>query len=269
MSAVAVDGVWKFYGDYPALRDVRLASRSRRLPGADRPQRRRQDHPAAHRRRLFAARPRADPNLRHGAAGNRHAPPNRLHRPRHLGLRRAFGARKSDAVRAGSTACADPQQLGHGMAGAHRSGARPQRPGARVLARHAAAPGGGARLSPRSRRAAARRAVHRARRPRHRRPAAPAARGAGGRQDHRHVHPPVAGSAGAGLARRAAERAARWPFTARARRKWSPTPATSTRATARAASGASSGRSWWSRSRICAPSCAPRKPSTRRWPSPW
>src|SRR5262249_8952179 len=23
-SAVAVDGVWKFYGDYPALRDVRL-----------------------------------------------------------------------------------------------------------------------------------------------------------------------------------------------------------------------------------------------------
>ena len=24
MSAVAVDGVWKFYGDYPALRDVRL-----------------------------------------------------------------------------------------------------------------------------------------------------------------------------------------------------------------------------------------------------
>lgn len=26
MSAVAVDGVWKFYGDYPALRDVRLAA---------------------------------------------------------------------------------------------------------------------------------------------------------------------------------------------------------------------------------------------------
>ena len=24
MSAVAVDGVWKFYGDFPALRDVRL-----------------------------------------------------------------------------------------------------------------------------------------------------------------------------------------------------------------------------------------------------
>jgi len=24
MNAVAVDGVWKFYGDYPALRDVRL-----------------------------------------------------------------------------------------------------------------------------------------------------------------------------------------------------------------------------------------------------
>ena len=26
MSAVAVEGVWKFYGDYPALRDVRLAA---------------------------------------------------------------------------------------------------------------------------------------------------------------------------------------------------------------------------------------------------
>jgi len=24
MNAVAVDGVWKFYGDYPALRDVKL-----------------------------------------------------------------------------------------------------------------------------------------------------------------------------------------------------------------------------------------------------
>ena len=30
MSAVAVDGVWKFYGDYPALRDVRLEAE----PGA-------------------------------------------------------------------------------------------------------------------------------------------------------------------------------------------------------------------------------------------
>ncbi len=28
MSAVAVDGVWKFYGDYPALRDVRLEAKS-------------------------------------------------------------------------------------------------------------------------------------------------------------------------------------------------------------------------------------------------
>jgi heme exporter protein A len=26
MSAVAVDGVWKFYGDYPALRDIRLSA---------------------------------------------------------------------------------------------------------------------------------------------------------------------------------------------------------------------------------------------------
>jgi hypothetical protein len=31
MSAVAVEGVWKFYGDYPALRDVRL-DRPRRAP---------------------------------------------------------------------------------------------------------------------------------------------------------------------------------------------------------------------------------------------
>ena len=41
MSAVAVEGVWKYYGDYPALRDIRLEAEAGRVPGADRPQRRR------------------------------------------------------------------------------------------------------------------------------------------------------------------------------------------------------------------------------------
>jgi ABC-type multidrug transport system ATPase subunit len=34
MSAVAVEGVWKFYGDFPALRDIRLQADAGCLPGA-------------------------------------------------------------------------------------------------------------------------------------------------------------------------------------------------------------------------------------------
>ena len=129
---------------------------------------------------------------------------------------------------------ADPKKSAARMAGAHRPGARPQRPGAGVFARHAAASGGGPRVPPRTFGAAARRTLHGARRPRHRRPAAPAARSAGGRQNHRHVHPPVAGSAGTRLARRAVEpRTTGLPRRAHAR-KWWTIPATSTHATARA-----------------------------------
>src|ERR1035441_1020796 len=68
-----------------------------------------------------------------------------------------------------------------GMAGAHRPRSREGRTGPRILARHAAAPGGRPRLPPRAQSAAARRTLHLARRPRHRRFATPAARGAGRR----------------------------------------------------------------------------------------
>ena len=84
MNAVAVEGVWKFYGDYPALRDVELHGRAGRVPRADRPQRRGQDHAAAHHRRLLAARHGTITIFGNDAARNRDAPPDRLHRPRHL-----------------------------------------------------------------------------------------------------------------------------------------------------------------------------------------
>ena len=73
MSAVAVDGVWKFYGDYPALRDVQLEAAAGCLPRADRPQRRRQDHAAPHHRRLLAARQAA----RSRSSATRRATPRR------------------------------------------------------------------------------------------------------------------------------------------------------------------------------------------------
>ena len=90
MNAVAVEGVWKFYGDYPALRDVELSGGAGRVPGADRPQRRGQDHAAAHHRGLFAARQGQDPDLRQLAARDRDAPPDGLHRPRHLASTTSF-----------------------------------------------------------------------------------------------------------------------------------------------------------------------------------
>ena len=179
MSAVAVEGVWKFYGDYPGAAR-RPAWKSQ--PGVCLALIGRNGAGKTTLLRIIAgfSRPgtRQGPHLRQGAARDRNAPPDRLHRPRHLGLRRAFGAGKPDAVRQ-ALRPARPAPLGHGVAGAHRPGARRQRPGARVLARHAAAPGRGARLSARAFRAAARRAVHRARRQSHRRAAAPAARSAG------------------------------------------------------------------------------------------
>ena len=65
----------------------------------------------------------------------------------------------------------EPEKTAAGVARTHRTRPRPRRPGPRILARHAAAPGRGARLPARARSPAARRAVHRARRSRHRRAA--------------------------------------------------------------------------------------------------
>ena len=96
MSAVAVEGVWKFYGDFPALRDVRLEAAAGsclaligrngagkttllRIIG-----------------RLFAAgrAARCGSSATHRAKPKR-AAADRVHRPRHLGLRRAVGAART------------------------------------------------------------------------------------------------------------------------------------------------------------------------------
>ena len=147
MSAVAIDGVWKFYGDYPALRDVRLSAEPgaclaligrngagkttllRIVAGFSRPGR--------GQIRIFGKEPRETATRgKMGFIGHGIAVYDELSR-----------ARKPDPVRP-ALRSGRPAPLRHGMAGAHRPGARPQRPGARVLARHAAAPGGGPRLSP-------------------------------------------------------------------------------------------------------------------------
>ncbi len=119
MSAVAVEGVWKFYGDYPALRDIRLEAAPgsclaligrngagkttllRIIAGFSRPMRGKV--------RILGDEPRETDR----------AAPDWLHRPRHLGLRRAFGVGKSDALRA-AIRLARRAPVGDGVAGAHR-----------------------------------------------------------------------------------------------------------------------------------------------------
>ena len=64
MNAVGVEGVWKFYGDYPALRNVESGGGARRVPGADRAQRRGQDDAAAHHRGFLPSGQGQDRDLR-------------------------------------------------------------------------------------------------------------------------------------------------------------------------------------------------------------
>ena len=169
MSAVAVEGVWKFYGDYPALRDIRLSADA----GACLALIGRNGAGKTTLLRIIAgfSRPGRGQILIQGAAARHgNAAPHRLHRPWHLGLRRAFRlenltlfARLYQSARAARAALEWLERTGLERVRG--------RPGARIFARHAPAAGGGARVSARSLRAAARRAFHRARRPRHRRAA--------------------------------------------------------------------------------------------------
>ena len=69
MNAVVIEGVWKFYGDYPALRDVKLTAEAGACLALDRPQRRRQDDAASHGGGILAARPREDYHLRQRTSG--------------------------------------------------------------------------------------------------------------------------------------------------------------------------------------------------------
>ena len=99
MSAVAVDGVWKFFGDYPALRDIRLEA----APGTCLALIGRNGAGKTTLLRIIgrflAPRPRPGAHLRRPAARHRNAAPGGLPRPRHFGLRRIVGAGKPDALR--------------------------------------------------------------------------------------------------------------------------------------------------------------------------
>ena len=196
-AAVAADRVWKYFGDYPALRGANLDVASRLVPRAAGPQRRGQDHAAAHPRRLskpskgevndVAGRARIG-YLGHG-----------------IGVYDDLSAFENlTALRPAAWASPNPAQRRRRSAGTRRSRAREGRPGPRIFARHAAAPGRRARLPAPPRNAAARRAVHFARRPRHRGPADAAARRLAPRRDHHHVDAPDPRSHGTGDRRRAA-----------------------------------------------------------------
>jgi len=144
MSAVRLRASGKFYGDLPRPARHPAGGRCRRLSGADRTQRRRQDHSAARHRRLLAAGARPDPHRRQGAARRRNTPPCGLHRPRHLGCTTSFRFRESAALRA-ALHLPIPRTR-PGMAGAHRLGARPRWLGAQSFRAACPAPGGGPAL---------------------------------------------------------------------------------------------------------------------------
>ena len=155
---------------------------------------------------------RPGPDLRQGSPRDaRHAPPHRLHRPRHLGLRRALGVRKPAPSSASSTACRT-------RAGRRSSGWSARASSASATAWCAssrAACGSGWRWPARSC-TSPRCCCSTSRSPRSTTAPSPccsaAARSARRGQDHRHVDPPVAGSARAGLARRAAQSAGSMAF---------------------------------------------------------
>ena len=87
MSALAVSSVWKYYGDFPALRDISLRGAARPLRRTARPQRRRQNDAAAHPRRPLASVQGRRQDLRRERAGQAHALARRHDRPRHRHLR--------------------------------------------------------------------------------------------------------------------------------------------------------------------------------------
>ena len=123
MRAVAAEGVWKFYGDYPALRDVILYAEpgaclaliGRNGAGKTTLLRIIAGFSKAGRGqvRIFRQRPRETETRRRVG----------IHRPWHFGLRRAVRPREPTLF-GRLYHLPDPRKAGHGMAGAHRPRAR-------------------------------------------------------------------------------------------------------------------------------------------------
>ena len=105
MNAVAVEGVWKFYGDYPALRDIHLAAE----PGACLALIGRNGAGKTTLLRTIAGFSRPGKGeiriFGNAAARDRDAPPHRLHRPRHLRSTTSSRRSRTCCCSASSTAC--------------------------------------------------------------------------------------------------------------------------------------------------------------------
>ena len=145
MSAVASIDVWKFYGDFPALRDIRLQRGAgpclallgrngagkttllRIIAGCPKPAR----AASASRARMSARR---QTRRRIGVLGHG------------IGVYDELSAFENLRLFANLYGMAESRQARDGMAGAHRPRSCARRAGSRVLARHAAAAGGRARI---------------------------------------------------------------------------------------------------------------------------
>ena len=262
MNAVDVEGVWKFYGDFPALRNISLEAE----PGSCLALIGRNGAGKTTLLRIIAGFSRPGK----GRSDLRHA-------PRETDTRRQWA---SSATASPSTTSSrrsenlmlfgklynlpDPQKSALRVAGAHRPGAREGRPGARIFARHAAAAGRGARVPARPFGAAAGRAVHGARRSRHRGSAIGCCARRWPRARPSSCPRTSCGRRWSWPRMLRCSIAARSHFRACARRRWLPTRGGSMRITARI-DGILSGRRWPSCAKTCAPSCAAKKPSMPRF----
>ena len=195
MHAVAADGVWKYFGDYPALRGASLEV----AKGACVALLGRNGAGKTTLLRILASLSKPSK----GASLTSSLGPHRLSRPWHRRLRRSFRPRKPHALRPARRAREPPRRR---RSRARTRGPRPRqrRPRARILPRHAPASGHRPRLPAQPRTAPARRTIHLSRRPRRRRAPATARRRPRPRLHHHHVDPSDPRSHGIGERRRPA-----------------------------------------------------------------
>ena len=220
MNALEIDDVWKYYGDFPALRSVGLNI----APGSALALLGRNGAGKTTLLRIIAglSKPSRGTVKIHGSEAREQATRRRIGILGHgIALYDELSAVENLTLFGRLYGLPDARKRADEMLERVGLKPRPRRPGPRVFPRHAPAPGGRPGVSARSRSALAGRAVHRARRPGHRRAPVHDPGHARARPDHRHVHAPAARGSGAGVARRAAPARPDRPYAASARSRCS------------------------------------------------